>query len=84
MRVILHYDADGNLNVLHDPGVAVFNVDDRCPDDRVYLYTLAEASEPQIADVLGDDPVGSYQDGTPAAARAHMAIVGLSEVDGDA
>lgn len=55
--ILLHWDADGALHWLATEGVKVVCVDERAPDDRVYL---SEGSG--SADVIRAVAKGTYRD----------------------
>lgn len=83
-RVALHFDEDGNLAVLAEPGVAVFWVDDRMPNDRVYRQGHI-ATKAQIDGVIGDGPVGDSGDARQARLKVqlHHMEHGLRPVETD-
>jgi hypothetical protein len=82
--VVVHIDASGEVEYLKAGAVELLVVDDRCPNDRVYRMTV-ETSRADIADLLGDDMVGSRHDDrhvalslritTAAEGREHLSVV---------
>lgn len=68
---IVRFDEHGEItyHIASDGRFRLFIVDERAPHDRVYEWTL-RASGPEIADILGDDPIGSNQDGRHQAVKA--------------
>jgi hypothetical protein len=79
--VVIHIDALGLQDVLICGDVDVFTVSELSPGDRVYQHSgQVEASE--IADVIGDSPIGSRDDGRHEALAARIRGEGLTVLDG--
>jgi hypothetical protein len=71
-RVVIHQDEDGNISVVADDGVAVFWVDDRASDDRIYQMDARP-----IPEGLLNGSAGHSKDGSRAATRLNAAVAHL-------
>lgn len=73
---VVHFDADGELtyHIASDGRFRLFIIDERAPHDRVYEWTSrCDASD--IADLLGDSPIGSSQDARHPAIKARIEAI---------
>ena len=68
-RAVVHFDESGEISYYSDPGVTVYIVDDRAPDDRIYQF-----SQYDIPAGMLDGEIGSADDESPAQARAIRAV----------
>lgn len=78
--VVLRFDENGEqtYHVIGDK-IRFFIVDERAPHDRVYEWLDREGAD-EIKTILGDDRIGSNQDGRHAAVRNAI----LSDLEGRA
>jgi hypothetical protein len=68
--VIIRYNEDGSQDIISDVPVRVLCIDERCPGDRVYRYTIDTIGGEAVSALIGSDTIGTRHDGTPAQARA--------------
>lgn len=61
-RIVLHWDALGNLHFLQEAGVEVVCVDERVPHDRVYVSTQQHTPEVLDAVIAGADPIDTLNE----------------------
>ena len=70
-KVVLHYDAKGDLDVLLTEGVTVLWVCKATPEDRVYR-SHANTLHAEIDALIGDSPIGHTDDERQASLREGM------------
>lgn len=70
-RVVIHFDERGEQTYYVEGDARLLIIDDRCPNDRVYEFSDRSTSD-EIADLIGDDKVGSRFDGSDAARRLNQ------------
>lgn len=66
--VIVRYDDDGEIEFYAEGDVRLLIVDERCSADRVYEITDRYTRQ-QVAEIIGDDKIGSRFDGSEAAKK---------------
>ena len=66
--VIVRYDEDGEVEFYAEGDVRLLIVDERCSDGRVYEIT-DRYTRAQVADIIGDDKIGTRFDGSEAAKK---------------
>ena len=76
--VVLHYDADGHLDLLLTEGVTVLWVCEATPGDRVYR-AHANTLHAEIDALIGDSPIGHTDDERQVQLRE---IVGVDAKEG--
>lgn len=71
-RVVVHMDANGNLDFMADGDVDLFTVDERVPRDRVYQMSNHRVAPERIDELFGTSRIGRLGDMpvTEAAIRA--------------
>ena len=74
--VIIRYDDNGTQWIITDVPVRVLCIDERCPNDRVYEYTIATIGAEAVSALIGSDTIGNRHDGTPSQARAEAIVNG--------
>lgn len=79
-RIILHYDHDGIMHVYAEEGadVEILSICEPAPGDRVYQCRPDVMTAAEIDDLIGDSPVGFFDDERHAAlsARIEEAVTG--------
>jgi hypothetical protein len=66
--VIVQFDELGAVDFHVHGNVRLFIVDERAPHDRVHEW-LPRSTGDEIAEIMGDDPIGSSQDERHAAIK---------------
>jgi hypothetical protein len=63
MKVLVLVAPDGGLSFVTDAPAEIITVCEWTPSDRLYLATdLHEVSAARVAEIIGDDPIGSKHD----------------------
>lgn len=73
-RIIIHYDEDGIMSVYAEEGldVEILSICEPAPGDRVYQMRPAFMTTEEITALIGESPIGLFDDERAAALTARI------------
>ena len=74
LRIVVYYDHDGVMSIYTEKGLAaeVLSICEPAPGDRVYCSKPRVLTAAEIDEMIGDSPIGQFDDERSAALAARI------------